>query len=292
MRGLVLAAGRGTRLAPLTDHRAKPACPVGHGPMLRFALHALVRAGVREIVVNARAHPETIEAAVAEVTTTLDAKVDVRREPAGLGTAGALVAHRAALDDGDGLVVFNGDVMFAPDLGAAIAHHRRSGALATMLVQPAAGNVATAGGRVRALRDLEGHESDRKVTFTGVQVLSPEALANVASPGCLVELGYQRWLRAGEHVAAFEDLSPWSDLGTPARYLEACLAPLDGRSGVHPSAFVDPRARLVSCTIGARTRVVGPVELRRVVAWPDADVTESASDTVLTPSICVRTTVT
>ena len=291
MRGLVLAAGQGTRLAPLTARRAKPACPVGHGPMLRFGVQALARAGVQEVLVNAGPHPETVEAAVAAVEPSLNARVRVLREPPGLGTGGALFAHRRELDDGDGLVVFNGDVMFAPDLAVAIARHRQTRAHATMVVNPAPGNVALDGDRVSAVRAPLAR-APRRVTFTGVQVLSPEALASFTGPGCLVEQGYQRWLRAGRHVMGVMEDSAWYDLGTMADYLAACLDPLDGCGGVHPSARVDPRARLVSCTVGARTRIVGPVELHRVAVWPDADVTESATNTVLTPSICVRATVT
>ena len=132
---MVLAAGYGLRMRPLTLLRAKPALPVLNRPLLHWTLERLARAGVREVVVNAHHLPETIEAAVRQARGLGLRLKTVREADEILGTGGGPKAVREWLGEGPVLLV-NGDVLFDLDLRALVARHRALGARATLALRP------------------------------------------------------------------------------------------------------------------------------------------------------------
>src|SRR5580693_8036978 len=138
---MVLAAGLGTRLRPLTDQRAKPLVPVGDRAALAHVLDRLRAAGVPHAVVNAHHHADQVSAFVRG--GSWDVRVSEEREL--LGTAGG-VAHARALLGGGDLLLWNGDILAEVDLaalvGAHVASHVASSvgsrSSATLVVQPLA----------------------------------------------------------------------------------------------------------------------------------------------------------
>ena len=135
MRAMVLAAGYGLRMRPLTRLVAKPALPVLNRPLLHWTLERLARAGVREVIVNTHHLADTVESA-ARGARGLGLKVrTVREEPEILGTGGGPRAVRDWLGKGPVLLV-NGDVLFTMDLRALVARHRARGARATLALRP------------------------------------------------------------------------------------------------------------------------------------------------------------
>jgi mannose-1-phosphate guanylyltransferase len=288
MRAMLLAAGRGSRLKALTEERAKPAVPFANRPMAAVALGALARGGVREVVVNTHHLPETVETALSAVAPE---GVSLRFvvEPELLGTGGGIanVADWLA-EPGEPVFVMNSDVLFEPDLAAARATHDGLGAFATMVVREDAraarfGAVWVRDGRVRGIDGTAAPkpETDAGVgrVFTGVHVLSPEAVRALPATGCVVRQGYAPWLNDGRVIAAQLASEPWEDLGTPERYLAAHRAARGER--VDPSATIDPGATLEETWVGAEARI-GPVTLRRVVVWDGARVGEDLEDAIVT----------
>ncbi len=160
--GMVLCAGLGTRLRPLTARVPKPAVPVCAAPLVRFSLALLAGAGVRRAVVNVHHLPDAMAAAAGAAAAALGLDLAVSREPVIAGTGGALREARAALAGAGEILLVNGDVLFDVDLGAALAAHRASGALATMLLlpMPAGARYASvevdAGGAVRRIAGAFG----------------------------------------------------------------------------------------------------------------------------------------
>src|SRR6266849_8993539 len=134
---LVLAAGLGTRLRPLTLARAKAAAPVDGEPLARRAIRWLVRHGVRDLVLNLHHRPEPITAAVGD-GSDLGARVRYSWESPVLGSAGGPRHALPLLLDGlragasGTFVLVNGDTLTDADLPAMVAQHRRTGALVTM----------------------------------------------------------------------------------------------------------------------------------------------------------------
>src|SRR5262245_21161131 len=134
MRAMVLGAGLGTRLRPLTDELPKPLVWVGDRPLLAHVLGHLVAAGVTEAVLNTHHHPEAF---TPERVASLPLPIAVVHEPDLLGTAGGLANARPLLGDGD-VLVHNADILARADLGGLVGAHRAAGAEATLVVAPRA----------------------------------------------------------------------------------------------------------------------------------------------------------
>lgn len=133
MRAMILAAGYGTRLWPLTIDRAKPAIPFMGRPLVGYVAEYLARYGFREIVVNLHHRPESVRAALGD-GTRFGVRFRYVSEPTILGTGGALDNARALLE-GDTFVVVNGKIATDIDLDAALETHRRARALATLVLR-------------------------------------------------------------------------------------------------------------------------------------------------------------
>ncbi|HQR29122.1 MAG TPA: sugar phosphate nucleotidyltransferase, partial [Anaeromyxobacteraceae bacterium] len=241
--GMVLAAGLGTRLRPLTDLLPKPAVPVAGLPLVRHALARLRAAGARRAVVNVHHLPDAMERAAAEAARALGMELAVSREPVIAGTGGALREARRWLGGAAAIVVWNGDVLFDVDLEAALSAHREGGALATMLLAPMPPGASYAtvdvdpGMRVRRIAGHgPGGESLRPLHFTGVHVLSPALLDRVpgAPFACDVNRHVYPPLLASGVVHGLVVNGYWNDLGTPERYLRANLDVLSGAAGRPP----------------------------------------------------------
>ena len=134
-QALILTAGLGTRLRPLTDVRAKPALPVAGEPMIRRIIAWLVANGVRDCVLNLHHRPETLTAVLGE-GHDLGARVRYSWEqPRILGSAGGPRLARAMVG-ADPFLIINGDTLTDLDLGPLCDAHASSGALVTLALVP------------------------------------------------------------------------------------------------------------------------------------------------------------
>src|SRR5512140_129534 len=114
--GLIVCAGLGTRLRPLTLHVPKPAVPVCGIPLVRWNVALLAGAGARRIVVNVHHLADEMESAARDAARAAGVPIAVSREPTIAGTGGALREARAALADAEHIAMVNGDVLFDADL--------------------------------------------------------------------------------------------------------------------------------------------------------------------------------
>jgi len=229
-RAMVLAAGYGTRLRPLTDRLPKPLAPVLGRPLLARVVEGLRAAGARRIAVNSHHLPEQIARCVEQLALSDHAcEYRLLHEPEILGTGGALVNARAFLDQGEPFLLHNGDVLTDLDLPALVAAHRAGGGLVTLALadDPATNSVLLAADG--AVLDINGrHAADaergRLLTYTGVAVIGPEIFRWL--PGS----GYATLVEAllsamADRPGAVRGFAPaplyWNDLGTMARLLGA-----------------------------------------------------------------------
>lgn len=225
-RGMILAAGFGTRLSPLTDHLPKSLLPVPGGTVLDRAVAALDMAGVVEIGVNTHHLADRVAAHLAARGDA--ARFTVFPEPEILGTGGALHGAREFLAAGEHFLLHNGDVLSDLDLGELLAVHRASGALATLALVdwPAVNTVEIdADGAVRGLTaGPRAAGAGRRLTYTGIGAFRRELLDDIG-PGfsSLVEpLARAVTARPGSVRAHVPAAPIWSDLGTLARWLDVC----------------------------------------------------------------------
>src|SRR5947209_18919759 len=133
MRAMILAAGYGTRLWPLTIDRAKPAIPFMGRPLVGYVAEYLARFGFKEIAVNLHHRGESVRAALGD-GSSFGVRFQYVEEPTILGTGGALDNAREFLD-AETFVVINGKIATDINLDDAMQTHIRSNALATLVLR-------------------------------------------------------------------------------------------------------------------------------------------------------------
>lgn len=310
---LVLCAGEGRRLRPLSAHTPKPLAPFLNLPTLRHGLRRLARAGVRRVWLNAWHLADRIEAfAASDPEPGLELRALV--EPELLGTGGAL-PHLLPHLRGETLLVQVADVIHDLDLQAFAAEHHGRGAAASMALTTRAdperfGPVEIdAEGRMCDIVRRRGVPGARALVNASTHLLQTEVLERLPTgPCCLVRQGYLEWLDAGLNCVGFVDESPWAETGTIQALLDAQAAalrgelPVDakllaeggvllpdaaGRAAealVHAEARVADDARLLDgTTVAAGAEVGAGAELRHCLVLPGARIAPGtvARDAVL-----------
>jgi mannose-1-phosphate guanylyltransferase len=185
MHAVVLCAGLGTRLDPLTRVRAKPALPVAGEPLVRRIVRGLVAEGVTRLVVNLHHRPETITARLGD---GIDLGAEIRyswEQPRVLGSAGG---PRQALPiiGADTFFLVNGDTLTDAPLGALAVAHRASGALVTMALVPNVEPLKYGGVRMAPDGSVlafvpRGPQAEGSFHFIGVQVAQQDAFATLTA---------------------------------------------------------------------------------------------------------------
>ena len=261
MRAMILAAGLGTRAGLLTTDRAKPTLTVLDEPIVLGLARRLAAQGVRELVVNTHAHPETVRDALRDAPLA----VSFSHEPVLRGTGGAILAARDLLEGDEPFLVINGDMLLDLDVAALLEAHRGHRAVATLLLRDdqRAERFGTLGydraGRVTRVTDLISVAPEEgRGLFAGVHVLEPGIYDHMPRElnFDIVQEVYIPLLRRGERLGTL--LHPatarWWPIGTPADLLQANLAALSEQigAGEGPSAKVHaaPNARVGGKIIG------------------------------------------
>ncbi|MEM1244782.1 MAG: NDP-sugar synthase [Acidobacteriota bacterium] len=279
LRALVLSAGFGQRLRPLTQQIPKPLLPVlGKSSVVR-TLQGLARLGCESAFLNLHFLGEQVREAVGTDVDGMEIRYSEEEEI--LGTLGALGPIARQLADSDAALLINSDSLCRWPLSKMVKEHLRHDAIATLLIAeraPFRGNVAVSkDGRLLQLRHDRRLPSDgvasSELVFGGAQVLSPRLLDRVAGrsePADIVGELYEPLLDDRENLRAVRTKRPWHDLGTPWRYLQA-LVQTAGRASPLRSSWISDRA-----TLGARSKIRRAVIEHEVVLEEDCRVETSA----------------
>ncbi len=274
VKAMILAAGLGTRLLPLTREIAKPAIPFANRPLIHHCLEWLEENGVEEVVINLHYHPQSVVAAIMQGSWPL--KINFSHEPILLGTAGGLKKAEGHFQDSTFAMV-NSDSLSEIDLAAPTAYHREKGAMATMVLKEKPsedpyGTVRIDGeGRVRDIKGRGVPQGEgRGYTFTGIHLFEPEIFRWVPS-GRLFEINrmvYPRLIQEGRGVWGYVTDAFWAEVGSHETYLQAHRDFLVRRSfGVVSETHLSSRIELVppvligrGCHIGDGARI-GPLAI-------------------------------
>ena len=232
MKAMILAAGFGTRLWPLTEDRTKPAIPFLNKPLVAYSVEYVVRYGVRDVVVNLHHRPESVRDALGD-GAAFGARISYSLEEEILGTGGALDKVRDQLDD-DEFVVVNGKIVTDIDLGAAIEAHRARGAIATLVLMENARRERFSTvdrdeeGRVRGFGgypDPADSGDPLPFMFTGIQVCSPRLFEYIPRGrfSHTTTDAYPAAIAAGELVLGHVAHGTWRELSTLERYLSESI---------------------------------------------------------------------
>jgi NDP-sugar pyrophosphorylase family protein len=300
---LILSAGRGERLRPLTDELPKPLLPLRGRPLLSWRLQELDRLPeLGFVAVNLHHLGTQIVSALGP--TFRGRLVHYSFETQLLGTGGALWALRDPLSEASEVLLANGDTWGPVSWRRLLYRHRQQGAALTLLVhrkvpvEPFGGGIGVSGDRIVEARKprLEAQVSRRKRrVYAGACVLDPSLLSFLPEgPSDWIEVLLERALDRGWRVCAVETAAPWFDIGTPQRYLEAVVETLPpgrrDRSWIHPEAVVEEGASLDRASIEAGARIGRGARLRRAVVLPRAVVGEKAAleEVIVAPGTTVE----
>jgi NDP-sugar pyrophosphorylase family protein len=237
MKAMILAAGLGTRLRPLTNDRPKALVEIGGRTLLEIALLRLKKFGVGEVIVNAHHFSDEVAKFLGE--RDFGMRIEISREPDLLDTGGGL--KRAAwffLDDratsDEPFILHNVDVLSTIDLGRMLRFHNEHTSLATLAVQDRETSryllfdehMHLCGRRVGRDGEIEvalTSVEKRQLAFCGVHVISPRIFERMTEDGAFsIVPAYLRLASEGENIFGFRaDEYYWLDLGRPESLVRA-----------------------------------------------------------------------
>ena len=277
MKAMILAAGYGERLWPLTCDRTKPALPVLGKPLVGYVAEYLAKYGVEDVVVNLHHQPDSVRRALGD-GSQFGVRLQYVHEPVILGTSGALDNARQLLE-GDTFVVVNGKLITDLDLSAALETHRQEKALATLVllrnpkherfsvVETRDGLVSGFGGMPSPSQ--EPH-AEPPLMFTGIHILESrifEYIPRGVFSHSVTDV-YLPAMAKGERIAAHVAEGMWFELSTLRRYLDISLALLRRRGddlypGRNPS--IDKEAEVHEAVFWDNVSVAKGARVRRAV---------------------------
>ena len=279
---MILAAGFGTRLWPLTIGRTKPALPFLNRPLISFTIDYLRRYGFTDIIINLHHEPESVQDQIGD-GSRFGVKISYSiEEPEILGTAGALDAVRDRLEGGT-FVVINGKIITNIDLGAALSTHRQTSAVATLvlkqnsrreyfrevLVRPDGGLTGFGGfpDRVQSLPSVP-------LMFTGIHLLEPEIFDFIPRGVFSDSVAdvYPLALAAGKTITGYPAEGHWYELSTIERYLAISLELWnDGKENLvaDEGCQIDPTAVVTNSILWKRVEIEAGVRLDQCIVGDD-----------------------
>jgi len=267
MKAMILAAGYGERLWPLTADRTKPALPVLGKPLVGYVAEYLARFEIKDIVVNLHHRPESVRASLGN-GSRFGVHLQYIHEPEILGTSGALDNAREFFA-AETFVVINGKIITDIDLNAAINRHQSTKALATLVLRRNASRenfsvVETRDGLVTRFGGMPASPNSEPLMFTGIQILEPRIFDYIPRgvfSHSTTEV-YPRAIAEGERIAAQISEGMWHELSTLQRYLDISLALL--------------RVQDRDVEIGSNCHVDGSADVRESVLWNNVTVEKDA----------------
>lgn len=231
MKAMILAAGKGDRLRPLTNEIPKPLIPVANRPLIEYNLALLKRHGIREVAINLHYLGEMIREHLGD-GSRFGLKIHYSEEPTLLGTGGGIKKLHSFFGT-EPFLVINADTLIDIDLKDLALFHRSRQAFATMVLRPNPdpvhyGTIETDGtGRIREfLGKVRTSESNlHPWMFTGIHLFDPAVID--ALPGkkrfCINRDVYAHWIRSNRACYGYVYKGYWEDLGRPGAYLKANL---------------------------------------------------------------------
>jgi mannose-1-phosphate guanylyltransferase len=288
MKAMILAAGFGTRLRPLTLIRPKALMPVANIPVIDGIIEHLRRHGVKEIVVNAHHLSEQIVAHL-DGGLPFGIKIEVVVEREILGTGGGL-KNTGGIWGSDPFIVANSDIVTDIDLSDALSIHKKKGNIATLVLHDYRPfNTVSIDGS-SAIVDISDKPDTGRLAFTGIHIVNPELLGYIPDGEYFDIIKCYRYLiKNGDRVGAYVVRDHyWRDIGTINSYILANKEAVGGTSSlisekcrIHYSAALKDWA-----VIGENCLLEEGVEIKRSILWDGVKVRKGVSviDSIVTSS--------
>ncbi|MFC1839736.1 sugar phosphate nucleotidyltransferase [Thermodesulfobacteriota bacterium] len=288
MKAMILAAGFGTRLKPLTEELPKALMPVANIPILERNIEYLNSFGITDIIINTHYLSESIHD-----FTTGKVYLTVRNEKEILGTGGGIANCRDFLGD-DTFVVMNSDILTDIDINAAIKRHKKTGNLALMVLhnqEPFNQIIIDGNNNIKEIH----REGPGKLAFTGIHVLEPEIFNHMPLEGFsdIILDCYNPLLASGKKITTHVVSGHyWYDIGTITSYIEAnryFLGPNKILKG--STTHIDPSADLREwAIIGDEVCIGEKAVIERSIIWNGTHIEDGTlvKDSIITPQFTVK----
>ena len=298
---MALAAGKGTRLFPLTGEVPKPMAPVVDTPIIEHIFDLLASHGAEKVYVNVHYLADALLETYEETSWVNGMEVCLRREDRLLGTAGGV--RRLAEEFDDTFVVVSGDALTDVDLSELVAFHKEKEALATIALRRVYDTAEFGVVKIDEDDNIRGFqekpdpkEAISTLANTGIYVFEPQALEYIPENTFFdfAKDVFPRFLENGERFVGYQGDFYWSDIGTLQAYREAQYDVLSGKVQVKvpgekrgeslwvgEDAQIHPSASLEGYVVVGRNAVIG----RDVVLTGDVTV---GSDCWIRPSATIK----
>jgi mannose-1-phosphate guanylyltransferase len=275
MKAMILAAGFGTRLRPLTNLRPKALMPVANKPILERNIEYLISHGITEIIVNAHHHAQQVVDYVKD-GAPFGVNIEVEVEQEILGTGGG-IKNTENFWDKEPFFVINSDILTDIDLPAVYKVHQTSGAIATLVLHDCEPyNQIQVDDRWN-ITDIAKGNMPGRLAFTGIHVINPEVLLHIAG-GVFSDIieRYRELIRLGKPVrACLVQGHYWRDIGSIQNYLQANRELAGNSFVIGPGCSVDSSVKLMDWGVVGENSILGKnVEVKGSVLWEGATVKE------------------
>ncbi|MFQ6082988.1 MAG: sugar phosphate nucleotidyltransferase [Candidatus Aminicenantia bacterium] len=277
MKALILAAGLGTRLQPLTVLKAKPAIPFHNKPLIVHLIDNLKKEGIQVIAINLHHLPLTIKQAVKDVKGV---EITFSLEPDLLGTAGGLKKLEYSFEKEENLLLINGDTYQNIPVKKILKYHLQTEAIATLMVKE--------NHLPEEYPSLETDSQNNIVSihpprsnahplfmFCGAQILSSRIFNYIPENtfSDIISDIFPLLFKHKEKIKAYYYHGPWAEISTPQKYLEASLnyLPLD-KNVIDRSSWIDCSAKIERSIIGKDSRIDKNVILKNSIIWERVEI--------------------
>ncbi len=280
LRGMILSAGLGTRLRPLTYIMAKPAIPFLGRPLIHYSLDMLTDLGIRDIAINLHYLPETVEAALKDRKENIHLSL----EKTILGTGGGLGKLRDYFADST-IVISNGKIYFTEtNLEEALKDHFDSKSLVTMVLVPweegmpykkvfldrnhrilgFSRNISS-DDEMNRIREQSGRQP---FVYTGIQIIDSAVLSSIPDgySDTVADI-YPKLIGSGASLRGFVSDGFWRECSTPARYLQASL---DVLRKTRPLRHETDQVSANEIFTGYSVKIPSGTRLRDCVIWDNS----------------------
>jgi len=278
MKAMILAAGLGSRLFPLTVDRTKPAVPFLGRPLVGYVAEYLAKNGFTDLVVNLHHQADSVRDALADASQ-LGVTVTFSEEfPSILGTGGAFRKARPMLGE-EPFLAINGKIITDIDLGPIIEKHLSQASLATMVLARNTRNerftkILTEDDSLVGFGGFPAQEDTDSLLWTGIHILSPRVFDYIGEgEQDIISCFYRPALDAGERISVHVADGLWNEMSTIERYLDASISLLGpAENFIGSNCEIHPSATLAGTVIWDRVTVGEGCRLSRVVVTDDVNI--------------------
>lgn len=234
MKAMILAAGLGTRLRPITTHIPKPMVPVLGKPLIRHVLNVLKKGGIREVIVNLHHLPLSLKK---YLRRQKEFKISFSFEPKILGTGGGILKAKPFFQN-KRFVVINSDILTDVDIKKVLAFHLQKKSLATMVVRrlkPYETYEAVGidpSGKIVKFQTRNIRPPILKTMFTGIHIFEPEIFQYFPKGKkifCINTDVYSKLVQKKKNVFGYLHTGKWVDIGSLEHYLTYQMKYLKGK---------------------------------------------------------------